>query len=273
MSTQTPPGAPTSPPQLPKQALDRLERGKAGGFFTSDLSVDEYLLIKAAGFHPLGLVVGSSIYHIGSQIGSFNQNQELGYLSQAMYEARFLAMSRLEAEADALGADGVAGVRLIFKAYEWGPGLAEFMAIGTALKAESGSYRTPAGKPFTSDLSGQDFYKLVKAGHAPLGLVMGTCVYHVAHQGFRQALSQLGRNAEMANYTQAIYEAREIAMDRMQYEAMQLQAEGVVGVRVEEVQYYWGAHVIEYFAVGTAMRRLDTGMPFPEPQLSLPVNT
>jgi len=273
MSAQ-PPGSPTqsAPPQLPKLALDRLNRGQSG-FFTSDLSVDEYLLIKAAGFHPRGLVVGSSIYHIGAQIGNFNQNQELGYLSQAMYEARSLAMSRMEAEADALGADGVAGVRLVFKAYEWGPGLAEFMAIGTAIKAESGSYRTPAGKPFTSDLNGQDFWKLIKAGHAPLGLVMGTCVYHVAHQGFRQALSQLGRNAEMANYTQAIYEAREIAMDRMQYEAIQLQAEGVVGVRVEEVQYYWGSHVIEYFSVGTAVRRLDAEKPIPEPQLTLPVNT
>jgi len=218
-------------------------------------------------------VVGSSIYHIGSQIGNFNQNQELGYLSQAMYDARFLAMSRMEAEADALGADGVAGVRLSFRSYEWGPGLAEFMAIGTAIKAESGSYKTPAGKPFTSDLSGQDFWKLIKAGHAPLGLVMGTCVYHVAHQGFRQALSQLGKNAEMANYTQAIYEAREIAMDRMQYEAIQLQAEGVVGVRVEEVQYYWGSHVIEYFSIGTAVRRLDAEKPIPEPQLTLPVNT
>ena len=273
MSAQ-PPGSPaqSAPPQLPKLALDRLHRGQ-GDFFTSDLSVDEYLLIKAAGFHPRGLVVGSSIYHIGAQIGNYNQNQELGYLSQAMYEARSLAMARMEAEADALGADGVAGVRLTFKAYEWGPGLAEFMAIGTAIKAESGSYKTPAGKPFTSDLSGQDFWKLIKAGHAPLGLVMGTCVYHVAHQGFRQALSQLGKNAEMANYTQAIYEAREIAMDRMQYEAIQLQAEGVVGVRVEEVQYYWGSHVIEYFSVGTAVRRLDAEKPIPEPQLTLPVNT
>ncbi len=183
-------------------------------------------------------------------------------------------MSRMEAEADALGADGIAGVRLTFKSYEWGPGLAEFMAIGTALKSETGgSFKTVAGKPFTSDLSGQDFWKLIKAGHAPLGLVMGSCVYHVAHQGFRQALSQLGKNAEMANYTQAIYEAREIAMDRMQYEAMQLQAEGVVGVRVEEVQYYWGSHVIEYFSVGTAVRRLDAEKPIPEPQLTLPVNT
>jgi hypothetical protein len=46
-----------------------------------------------------------------------------------------------------------------------------------------------------------------------------------------------------------------------------------VGVRVEEVQYYRGSHVIEYFSVGTAVRRLDAEEPIPEPQLTLPVNT
>src|SRR5258708_14155347 len=107
MSAQ-PPGSPTqsAPPQLPKLALDRLSRGQ-GDFFTSDLSVDEYLLIKAAGFHPRGLAVGSSIYHIGAQIGNYNQNQELGYLSHAMDEARSLAMTRLEAQAAAPRADGI----------------------------------------------------------------------------------------------------------------------------------------------------------------------
>jgi uncharacterized protein YbjQ (UPF0145 family) len=190
-----------------------------------------------------------------------------------MYNARELAMSRMEAEADALEADGIVGVRLTFKQYEWGPSLAEFIAVGTAVKASSGSYRTAAGKPFTSDLSGQDFWKLMKAGHAPLALVMGTCVYHVAHQSLRQALGQIGQNAEMTNYTNAIYEAREIAMDRMQYEAMQVQAEGVVGMRIEESQFYWGAHVIEYFAVGTAVRALPDARTIPEPQLTLPVNT
>jgi hypothetical protein len=40
------------------------------GVFTSDLSVSEYVLLKEAGFEPLGFVIGSSIYHIGLQIGN-----------------------------------------------------------------------------------------------------------------------------------------------------------------------------------------------------------
>ena len=45
--------------------------------FTSDLSVAEYVLIGEAGFEPLGLVVGSSIYHVGLQYGGWKQSQEL----------------------------------------------------------------------------------------------------------------------------------------------------------------------------------------------------
>ena len=85
---------------------------ESGRFFTSDLSVNEFLLVKQAGFEPLGLVVGSSIYHIGLQLRRWGKNQELDVLTQAMYHARELAMTRMEEEADHLGADGVVGVRL-----------------------------------------------------------------------------------------------------------------------------------------------------------------
>ena len=67
---------------------------------------------REAGFEPLGLVLGSSIYHIGFQQAQWNQSQEMGVLTQAMYHARELAMTRMEEEADQLGADGVVGVRL-----------------------------------------------------------------------------------------------------------------------------------------------------------------
>ena len=139
------------------------------GLFTSDLSVNEFLLVKQVGFHPLGLVMGSSIYHIGLQKGNWGSSQELTKLTAAMYNARELAMNRMEEEADQLGADGVVGVRLDVNFYEWGHDSAEFIAVGTAVKAEDGnSYRNKLGKPFTSDLSGQDFWTLAQTGlHAP----------------------------------------------------------------------------------------------------------
>ena len=82
--------------------------------------MNEFLLVREAGFEPLGFVVGSCIYHIGFQQSRFNQSQEMEVLSQAMYNARELAMTRMEEEADQLGADGVVGVRLDIGRYEWG---------------------------------------------------------------------------------------------------------------------------------------------------------
>jgi uncharacterized protein YbjQ (UPF0145 family) len=266
---------------LPQHAAERIrEMAGEGGqppFFTSDLSVNEFLLVKRAGFDPLGLVVGSSIYHIGYQQSNWNQNQEMTVLSQAMYHARDLAMTRMEAEADAIGADGIVGVRLEVGRYEWGENLAEFLAIGTAVKSRDGqSHRTLLGKPFTSDLSGQDLYVLRSTGYAPVGLVMGNCVYHVAHQTLLKAWKTAGTNVEMENFTQALYDARELAMERMQHEARKLKAEGVVGVAIKEASHGWGSHVIEYFAVGTAVVSrppvsgdLMAGMPAPGLTLSL----
>ena len=63
--------------------LSELKPDKAGHIFTSDLSVNEFLLVKQAGFQPLGLVLGTSVYHVGLQVGRWSQNQEMGVLSQA----------------------------------------------------------------------------------------------------------------------------------------------------------------------------------------------
>ncbi|MGW3175284.1 heavy metal-binding domain-containing protein [Streptomyces sp. NPDC001153] len=259
------PGA-ASAQGVPADAMRRLaelQPGKPGSIFTSDLSVNEFLLVREAGFRPIGLVLGSSIYHVGIQLGRWGKNQELTTLSQAMYHARELAMTRMEAEAAQLGADGIVGVRLSVEAREFGTDIAEFIAIGTAVKADhpapggnGGSWRNPKGQPFTSDLNGQDFWTLIRAGYAPLGMVMGTCVYHIAHQRMGQMFSNIGKNVEIEQFTQALYDARELAMTRMQHEAEELRAEGVVGVQLNAHNHRWGGHTTEFFAIGTAVRPL-----------------
>jgi uncharacterized protein YbjQ (UPF0145 family) len=244
---------PTSLEGVPEAGRARLEQNKRG-LFTSDLSVSEFLLVKEAGFEPLGLVVGSSIFHIGFQQSNWAKSQEMTVLSEAMYTARELAMTRMEEEADQLGADGIVGVRLDVGRYEWGQNMAEFIAIGTAIRHRDGElHRAANGRPFTSDLSGQDFWTLLQSGHRPVGMVLGSCVFHVAHRGMFKAMRQAGQNVELPNFTQALYDARELAMERMQAEAQALQAEGIVGVQLHENSHGWGSHVIEFFAVGTAI--------------------
>jgi len=46
-------------------------------------------------------------------------------------------------------------------------------------------------------------------------------------------------------------------MQRMQAEAQELKAEGIVGVTLEEKSHGWGSHVIEFFALGTAIVPTD----------------
>src|SRR3954447_19291642 len=246
----------------PEAASGRLAAtagAQPGAVFTSDLSVSEFVLLNEAGFEPLGFVVGSSIYHIGIQVGRWGQNQELTVLTQAMYSARELAMSRMQAEAERLGADGVVGVKLRAQQYVWGQGVLEFIATGTAVRAISGqgAHRTPDGRAFSSDLSAQDFYRLLAAGSVPVAFVLGTCVYHIAHQNVMQSLRQTGVNQEMVIFTQGVYQARELALGRMQYEAAQAGAGGIVGVTVEVHNHVWGEHATEFFATGTAIRPLD----------------
>jgi uncharacterized protein YbjQ (UPF0145 family) len=86
-------------------------------------------------------------------------------------------------------------------------------------------------------------------------MVMGSCVYHVGRRSPVKTIAQAGRNIELPNYTQSLYDARELAMQRMQTEAQALQAEGIVGVSLSEKSHGWGSHVIEFFALGTAIVR------------------
>jgi uncharacterized protein YbjQ (UPF0145 family) len=260
--------------QLPASATSRITGANQDGrrFFTSDLSVNEFVLTQQTGFEPIGMVMGTCFYHIGIQQTKWSVSQELTVLSQAMYHCRELAMARMEAEADAMGADGVIGVNLRSVNYMFAGDVLEFMAVGTAIRATDGkSYRTPAGRPFTSHLSGQDFWTLWHHGWVPRSMVLGTCVYHIAHMTFRQMLAQTGQNVELQLFSQAAYDAREIAMARMQHEGQQVGADGVVGVTVNESAWAWGEHAIEFFALGTAVQRLRPDAEPVQPTMVMPL--
>jgi uncharacterized protein YbjQ (UPF0145 family) len=253
-------------PQAAESRLAQTAGASPSGVFTSDLSVSEYVLLGEAGFEPLGFVVGSSIYHVGLQIARWGRNQELQVLTQAMYNARESAMARMRAEADHLAADGIVGVQLRMQMYSWGQACLEFVATGTAVRhlAGQGAHRAPDGRAFTSDLSAQDFYRLLAAGAVPVAFVLGTCVYHIAHRSVLQSMRQAYQNQEMLQFTQGVYEARELALARMQAEAAQAQSSGIVGVTVEVKNHVWGEHATEFLATGTAVRRLSAEHKLPE---------
>jgi uncharacterized protein YbjQ (UPF0145 family) len=178
-----------------------------------------------------------------------------------VYEARRLAVDRLAAEGLALGASGVVGVDLTRWLADPDRTLSHseitVHLLGTAVRHRTEDGHRPAhGRPFTSDLSGQDFWTLRRAGARPVGLVLGSCVYSVA--SFTTMGWRMWRNLELPHFTQALYDARELAMTRMQKEARAIGATGIVGVQLTEHQHGWGGRAIEFLALGTAITR-DAG--------------
>jgi len=69
------PGSLEGVPEAGRARVERMKRDAAAGFFTCDLSPNELLVVREAGFDPLGLVLGSSIYHIGFQQANWSKNE------------------------------------------------------------------------------------------------------------------------------------------------------------------------------------------------------
>ena len=109
------------------------------------------------------------------------------------------------------------------------------------------------GRAFTSDLSGQEFWLVVDKGYTPLGMVLGNCVYSMG--AFRGWVAQLkgAFRGEVGDVSRLMYDARELALSRMQAEADALGADGVVGVDLK-IEYLHDGEWMEVTAIGTAVK-------------------
>jgi uncharacterized protein YbjQ (UPF0145 family) len=271
--------------QIPYKARHRLEIKKKSGsrFFTSDLTCNEFLLSREAGYEPIGLVMGSAFYKV-SFGGYFNSYRtvsgELTALSQAQLAARELAIARIRQEAAILGAHGVIGVRLEMGGYDWSSRTIEFTAIGTAIRIPN---RSPDSQPFTSDLSGQEFWQLHQAGYYPRGIVLGVCSYYVHTDTNTRQLTRggffgrgSGQNQEIAQYTMGFNLARRTAMRRLTEDLHNHQAEGSVGMHVdmetEDIEYEqndikYHDLLVHFIALGTSIVRDPLAKTFRESPL------
>jgi uncharacterized protein YbjQ (UPF0145 family) len=132
----------------------------------TELSVAEFAKLVEAGFEPLGIVAWSSVFFAGYAYGTgiggtaafglgTTQNFELREFTQAFYNARETVMTQLSAQAVALGAAGIVGVRIGHTARRQdlagnlgggsrGGLMVTFNAIGTAIAERAGA---AAGSP------------------------------------------------------------------------------------------------------------------------------
>jgi uncharacterized protein YbjQ (UPF0145 family) len=256
---------------IPAIAKERILKhsSRTDKFFTSDLSVKEFLLMKESGVEVISQVMGTCYYNVGffAAIGVTRYTGEMTQLTEAQSHSRFLAMQRMQQEAKLLGASGVVGVRLKVKRPDVGSRNTEFTAFGTAVRIVG----YPVGaEPFVSNLSGQDFWKLHNAGYRPVGVVMGCCSYYV-YTDYQTRRQQTGffftaPNQEIVNYTQSFYDARELSMSRLDSELSQLSADGAIGVdvdfEIEEIEYEQNRQnqidlLLHFTAMGTAIQKSE----------------
>jgi uncharacterized protein YbjQ (UPF0145 family) len=95
--------------------------GQAGTPILTDLSMPDYILLRRAGYEPVGIVTSTSVFYIvpsretrrlTSGWQRFQPNQELADFTQGVYAARESAIARATEQARALGAGGLVGMQI-----------------------------------------------------------------------------------------------------------------------------------------------------------------
>ena len=127
---------------------------------------------------------------------------------------------------------------------------------------------------------------LLRSGYRPVGFVMGNCVYYVRPEALK--LYDTARNTEARSTIRTPSTTlRELALERLQAEAEDLHAEGIVGVTVEEKPHSWRkfgsprggtAGALQRRALGvlrcsgTAVVSMQSNQPIPVPTMVIPAN-
>jgi uncharacterized protein YbjQ (UPF0145 family) len=288
--------------ELPAAAAARMAGIRASGTWGSSLTSGEFAAIRSVGFEPVGQVFGAAVFGVAygdgyscprtsassrdaagaAPSGQFQETDgqgaerddhgPLGPLVRAMDQARRTAVERMTAQCVELGGDGVVGLRVSRGSFLLGG--QEFMALGTAVRARGaedvgarGARDRAASEesaPFTSDLSGQDFAKLIMAGWVPVGIVLGVAIgaRHDDWQTTRQTRRWSG-NREVAGWTDVVNESRREARGRLDRDVQRLGAEGAVvasmqlrvSVRDCPAQPGRRDHIVEASILGTAVAR------------------
>lgn len=91
-------------------------RAKGERPFLTTFSGQDYFVLTAAGYRPVGIALGVCVYYqkfhqrVQEKISDARQNVERSDFTRGLYTARRNAMTALEAEAAALNAAGVLGI-------------------------------------------------------------------------------------------------------------------------------------------------------------------
>jgi len=228
--------------------------------FTTASDGQELFCQMDLGYAPIQFVFGNVAYSIGfmrSILGSLKQmtKGEVPQYSNIFDTTRRLALQRLVDEAKTIGANSVIGIKTTI--LPLGPqGIQEMVMVGTAsYNQQMSGLIVNDNTVLTSDLNAEEMWNLAKVGYVPVSLVLSTSVYSLGVIGGIKASLKNLIKGEISDLTQMVYGAREKAILKLQNQANELGAEMVVGVKT--YIYDLGNGLIEFLAIGTAVRQVD----------------
>lgn len=246
-----------------------------GVHFTSSSDGQELYCQMDAGYMPIQFVFGNVAYSIGignAFIGGLKTlaRGEIAEYTQIFYQTRHLALSRIIAEAQGVGANSVVGIRTTILPFG-SVGVQEMLMVGTASHSQvcrdaaAGANAVRLPQVVTSDMTCEEMWNLGAAGYVPMKLVIGTSVYSLGLAGGITAWAKNFVRGEISELTSLIYEARENSLSRMAAEAQGLEADDIIGIKT--YVYNLGNGLIEFLAIGTAVKYVGEAAKPRSPQL------
>ena len=233
-------------------------------YMTSSADGQELFCQIDAGFQPMRLAFGNVAYSIGlarNLLGSLRQmaHGEVTEYSNAFTVTRNLALQRISDDARAINANSVVGIRTTIVPVG-DNGIQEMMMLGTAsYHAGLTMIAQQAGGVITSDLTAEEMWNVMRMGCAPMQLVLGTSVYSLGVIGGVKAALRGIAKGEVTTLTEMVYGAREKSLKKLQDQAASIGADMVVGIKT--YIYQVGSELIEFLAIGTAVKRVDGLVP------------
>ena len=228
---------------------------RGAAFFTSAGSAQELYCNIDAGYRPIAHVFGNIAYMTGFGGGITGALKtmvrgEITEYSDIFNRTRHAALDRIVAQAKAVGANAVVGIRTQIMFWH---GTHEMLMTGTAALNPA---LPPAhgASPDTSDLTAEELWAMTQLGYAPMKLLISASIYSLgAVGGFKAAFKAFTRG-EISDLTSLIHDAREVAIGRLKSEADALGAAEVVGVKTYIAEV--GGNLVEFLAIGTAVKRI-----------------
>jgi uncharacterized protein YbjQ (UPF0145 family) len=223
--------------------------------FTTSADGQELYAQLDAGYQPICFAFGNVAYSMGvgrGLLGSLKTlaRGEIREYSDMFNRTRHLALDRIITHAKEQKANAVLGIKTTILPFGV---VCEMLMVGTA----SQNPRLAAALPnqiITSDMTNVEMWNMASLGYAPLKLLLGTSVYSLGILGNVTSFLKSFARGEINELTSMIYDARENALGIINDEAKAIGADDVVGVKT--YVYQLGNGLIEFLAIGTAVKKL-----------------